>query len=69
MRRLFEQAPANAILDVYFKKYRLFKKNPTVLLPCNPKENHARAVLGLHGNSIEVFLLKNLYCLDTWSTC
>ena len=29
-----------------------------------PQENPARVLLGLHGNSTERFLLKNLYCLE-----
>ena len=41
------------------KQYRFLKKNLSVLLPCNP-----RVLLGLHGNSTEKFLLKNLYCLE-----
>ena len=45
------------------KQYRLFKKNPLVLLPCNPRRNFPRVFLGLHGDSTEGFLLNNLYCL------
>ena len=29
-----------------------------------PQENPRRVLLGLHGNSTEGFLLKNLYCLE-----
>ena len=29
-----------------------------------PQENPARVLQGLHGESSEVFLLKNLYCLE-----
>ena len=29
-----------------------------------PQQNPARVLLGLHGNSTERFLLKNLYCLE-----
>ena len=29
-----------------------------------PQENPARVLLGLHGDCIEGFLLKNLYCLE-----
>ena len=43
------------------KQYRFFKKNPSVLLPCNP--------MGLHGNSTEGFLLKKLHCLVCSSIC
>ena len=46
---------------IHSKQYRLFRENPSVLLSCNPR----RIILGLHGNSTEVFFLKNLYCLVT----
>ena len=29
-----------------------------------PRENPAKVLLGLHGDSTEGFLLKNLYCLE-----
>ena len=29
-----------------------------------PQENPCRVLLGLHGNSTERFILKNLYCLE-----
>ena len=41
------------------KQYRVFKKKPSVLLPCNP-----RVLLRLHGNNAQGFLQKNLYCLE-----
>ena len=32
------------------------------------QENPARVLLGLHGDSTEGFLLKNLYCLECGTT-
>ena len=39
------------------KKYRFFRKNLSVLLPCNPRR-------GLHGNSTGKLFLKSLSCLE-----
>ena len=44
--------------NIHSKQYRLFRRNPSVLLPCN------RVFLGLHGNSTDGFFLKDLYCLE-----
>ena len=45
-----------SVYTVHSKQYRFFKKNPSVLLLC--------ILLGLHGNSTQVFLLNNLYCFE-----
>ena len=34
-----------------------------------PQENPARVLLGLHVNSIEGFLLRNLFCLECMAEC
>ena len=50
-------------LQLHSKQYRFFKKN-LLVLSMQPLENPARVRQGLHGNSTEGFLLKNVYCLE-----
>ena len=52
--------PAEQSVELHSKQYRFFKKNPSVQSPLNPRR---RVLLGLHGDSTEGFLLKNLYCV------
>ena len=42
------QSAADQHRHMHSKQFRFFKKNPSVLLPCNP-----RRILGLHGNRTE----------------
>ena len=44
---------------IHSKQYRFFRRNPSVLLPCNPGRTQ-----GLLGNSTEGLFSKNLYCLE-----
>ena len=47
-------------VSLHSKQYMLFRRNPSVQLPCNPALNCA----GLHDDCTEGFFLKNLYCLE-----
>ena len=43
---------------------------PFSTITMQPRENPFRVLLGLHGNSTEVFFLKSLYRLEhTWYAC
>ena len=52
------------IVPTFYKEYKFFKKNPSVLLSCNPRRTLQGFTQGLHGNSTQGYLPKNLYCFE-----
>ena len=49
---------------IHYLYKHFLQKEPFSTITMQPQENPARVLLGLHGNSTERFLLKNLCCLD-----